>query len=406
MTILARFLPLIPAALALSAATAHAQLADLRPEKIRASRGSVIAGQRTSFDITIKNKGLARAGTHTSVIEIRTGSGTSRKTWTIASFRVPRIAALGRWDARLTFTSPIDLTSDATATLMLSVDTQNEVWELDEQNNKWTESTRAVGRPDLTVTQVNAASTSWRPSQSYAIFAETANRGAQTSNTTTTGIYLSTDSTLSSADRLLTQLDEAPLAPGAKRNHNRIVRIPNDAPTGRAYIGYWIDNRGFVTEGDETNNAKVLAGNIGAPGTTTPFGSGCRGKRGTPSMTSVGLPPHIGGAANYALTNGAPRSAAIFALGFSKTRFGGSLRLPLDLGFLGARTCRTYTSHDLLGSAPIDAAGKASLRLQIPLRTSLTGSQFHTQWLVLSPGSNAFGLIVSNAMTTTIGSAR
>lgn len=388
---------------ATTATSAVAQIAELVPTVFTVNRSTVVAGQSYVFDVEIKNNSFFKAGRHTTKIMVgHNATGTDAQD--VATFRVPEIKAYSAYRARLSFSMPRALRDSTIHTkLWLLVDVDDEVREVDNFNNSKLLSVRTVARADLSVGNVVTTSTSWERGKSYAFSASVRNLGARGSSSTRTGIYLSADRTLTSVDRLLTSFDEAPLMASATRTHNRMVTIPQSASLGAAYIGYWVDDRGFVTEASEGNNTRVVVGAVEAQGSHTSFGAGCRGVSGVPTLSASGT-PRIGQSSSYLLQNAGPRGAAILALGLSRTRFGGTTRLPLDLGFAGAAGCRIYTSHEILTSALVDRVGRASSRVLIPQRASLVGFEFYTQWLVISPASNKLGVITSNGMATKIGS--
>jgi hypothetical protein len=130
------------------------------------------------------------------------------------------------------------------------------------------------------------------------------------------------------------------------------------------------------------------------------FGNGCAGSAGVPTNTAA-APPRIGQTMVANVGNLPPPAVLLFMVGLSRTTspFGA---LPLSLAALGAPGCTGYVSPDsiqfLLGSG-----GAAAFSLAIPGSQSWLGYQFFTQALVLDPGRNALGAVVSDAAAATIG---
>lgn len=139
-------------------------------------------------------------------------------------------------------------------------------------------------------------------------------------------------------------------------------------------------------------------------GTVSPvyavFGNGCAGSAGVPTNTASAL-PRIGQTMVATIGQLPPAGVAMFLLGFSRTNsvFG---PLPLALGAYGAPGCTGYVSSDavdlLLGSG-----GAANFNLAIPASQTYLGFQFFTQALVVDPGWNTLGAVVSDAAAATIG---
>ena len=74
----------------------------------------------------------------------------------------------------------------------------------------------------------------------------------------------------------------------------------------------------------------------------------------------------------------------------------------LDLGVLGAPGCFGHVTPDVLDVVS-GVAGAASFSLSIPATPALAGFELHTQAIVVDPAANAFGGVVSDAATATVG---
>ena len=80
--------------------------------------------------------------------------------------------------------------------------------------------------------------------------------------------------------------------------------------------------------------------------------------------------------------------------GVSNTNLGG-LPLPFDLSVLGMNGCTLYTSLDV--TLPMtNLFGRARATVPIPLGRQ-PGLRFYNQAIVVDPGANAAGLVLSNA---------
>lgn len=110
------------------------------------------------------------------------------------------------------------------------------------------------------------------------------------------------------------------------------------------------------------------------------FGSSCGAL-----SAGVGGWPSVGSSTFALQAAGAPLlSIAFCVLGASSTSWGG-VPLPLDLALFGAPGCDLLVSPGLIVPVPTAADGTALMPLPLPADPSLTGLEFHTQWLALDP---------------------
>jgi hypothetical protein len=131
------------------------------------------------------------------------------------------------------------------------------------------------------------------------------------------------------------------------------------------------------------------------------FGTGCAGSNGTPGINGVGSPA-IGGSMNLAINNLATAASATFLyLGFSNTTSSIGA-LPVSLTPYGLTGCTAYVSPDLLLLLPA-TGGSATLGLNVPNNSSLSGLVLYNQAVSLDQGINPAGMTVSNGLAATIG---
>jgi len=126
-----------------------------------------------------------------------------------------------------------------------------------------------------------------------------------------------------------------------------------------------------------------------------PLGAGCPGTVGVASNTASSLPVL---ASTLVVDIGnlpAPEAIAII-VGFTPIPAG------VDLTFLGLNGCDGYVTLDFL-SIELGAAGSASWSLPLPMTPGLAGAQLFTQAVVFNAGVNAFGAVMSDAATATVG---
>jgi len=120
-----------------------------------------------------------------------------------------------------------------------------------------------------------------------------------------------------------------------------------------------------------------------------------------PELTNNGVPA-IGGAFSLDLTDALPNSAAALLFGNSNTQWNGA-SLPFSLQSLGAPGCELLVAVDITATVLVDAAGAASLPVNVPNQTALLDVLFYTQFAVLDPAANSFGFAFSNAGVGLIG---
>jgi Ca2+-binding RTX toxin-like protein len=129
--------------------------------------------------------------------------------------------------------------------------------------------------PDLTV--------GWSLSRNLANF-DVWNNGSATASASTAGIYLSSDTALSTSDILLSPVSISALNPGGYDRKSVPLAFPGNLAPGVYYLGVMADKDAQVREGNESNNASyaigVFLGNdaansiTGDPGHNTIFGLG------------------------------------------------------------------------------------------------------------------------------------
>jgi Ca2+-binding RTX toxin-like protein len=92
--------------------------------------------------------------------------------------------------------------------------------------------------------------------------------GSGSAAASTAGLYLSTDSTITTSDKLLGTFSSPSLLAGASHSESIALSLPTNLSAGTYYIGIVADSTGNVTESNENNNASsaipVLVGNNNA----------------------------------------------------------------------------------------------------------------------------------------------
>jgi Ca2+-binding RTX toxin-like protein len=130
------------------------------------------------------------------------------------------------------------------------------------------------------------------------------NVGVVDAAASTTGVYLSTDATITASDRLVGSSLTPALAAGASDFETASVTLPTNLTAGTYYLGALADYSNAIAEGNEANNAsgavRIILGNAsannltGTSGNDTIFGLG-----GNDTLTGgAGNDTLIGGAGN------------------------------------------------------------------------------------------------------------
>ncbi len=142
------------------------------------------------------------------------------------------------------------------------------------------------------------------------------------------------------------------------------------------------------------------------PGSYAVFGKGCPGTfngnfKLTPDLGNSGV-PELQKSFKVDLSLARTNSVGVLIFGLSKTSFGGT-KLPLSLGFLGAKGCSLLTSYDFTMVTTTDSVGGAVIQIPIPNVSALGGKTFHNQFYVLDKAANGLGLSFTNGGTAKIG---
>ena len=106
--------------------------------------------------------------------------------------------------------------------------------------------------------------------------------GQRSAAASTTGLYLSTDSTITTSDTLLGTFSSPSLGAGGSDSESIALSLPTNLTAGTYYLGVIADYNGQISESNETNNASnaipIIVGNsnantlTGTTGNDTMFG--------------------------------------------------------------------------------------------------------------------------------------
>lgn len=140
-------------------------------------------------------------------------------------------------------------------------------------------------------------------------------------------------------------------------------------------------------------DSRLVTARVGPTSTYVSFAHGCAGSQQAARLVPMDT-PHIGKVQEVNICD-LPQNVAFLLFGWSRTA-------PVSLTALGMPGCSSTVSTDgayfLAGQN-----GMASYRLPIPNLPSLVGLHFFNQALVLDPGANPLGAVVSDAAEGVIG---
>jgi hypothetical protein len=157
----------------------------------------------------------------------------------------------------------------------------------------------------------------------------------------------------------------------------------------RLYAVGWTTNPPATGQGS-TSMAALKVEIVQTDAEARPFGAGCAGSNGTPTMAFTGA-PQIGKSLGINLTNAMAGSVAIHILGINSS----APLFPVDLAPLGASGCNLYISPNFPFSVGT-GTGSIAIKLPVPNNTALVGGRFWNQFIILDKNANNFGWVTSN----------
>ena len=122
--------------------------------------------------------------------------------------------------------------------------------------------TGARSGPDLIVDYLSASWTSADAGDSKSISTRIKNDGDSSSGSFRWGLYLSTDTTITTSDLLLDDWSQSSISSGSTRSSTKTVTIPSSITGGYYYVGMIVDINGQVSESDENNNDDYDSGRV------------------------------------------------------------------------------------------------------------------------------------------------
>ena len=112
------------------------------------------------------------------------------------------------------------------------------------------------GQADLSVSAVSGSVATVERGKNFTFNSTTKNQGtAATATSTSTGLYFSTDATITTADARVGTVSVGILAPAASQSASTIVTVPKTLARGTYYLGAIADYTGAQAESNESNNS-------------------------------------------------------------------------------------------------------------------------------------------------------
>lgn len=229
---------------------------------VSASSNSVFIGDYITYTITVTNNGPAMAHGVTVIDNLGSATfapvGSSTNCTGTASVN----CTIGDLANGASTTLTIVARPDTVGTLTNSVKAaETNLFDPTPANNTASTTTTIQGLPDLTVTTVTGPNNA-NAGSNITISTATANPGTATAAASVTGLYLSTDATITNTDTRLGARSIPSLTTGDTNSGSTSVTLPTGLVTGLYYLGAIADDTGLITEGNpsgssETNNAKT-----------------------------------------------------------------------------------------------------------------------------------------------------
>jgi hypothetical protein len=136
----------------------------------------------------------------------------------------------------------------------------------------------------------------------------------------------------------------------------------------------------------------------GPPASFTPFGQGCTGPAGVPSLAAAAASlPRLGTTFQMVLGNlpNSPFSLPFGVISSNNVSWNGQ-PLPLELSVIGMPGCQAFISPEISYTLS-NVGGTANWSVTIPFAPPMIGTNFYVQGAVLAPGVNPTGILLTNA---------
>ncbi|MCO4764391.1 MAG: hypothetical protein KC502_22965, partial [Myxococcales bacterium] len=244
--------------------------ADLIPLGFKSSKTSYAPGSAVTVYGSVKNQGNANAGKFTLEWRLSTNNIISSGDKLLKVLGKTSLSAGSSTSALTSFTLPAT-TAPGTYYLGLWADRTNQVSEITTSNNiamyKITVAP-AVKMPDLVPVAFKSSKTTYTAGSSVVVYGSVKNQGTATAGSQRLEWRLSTNTVMSSGDKLMKTLNKSTLLAGASTSALTSFVLPATTLPGIYYLGLKVDALNQVKESSETNNIAWYKITVTKPGTT------------------------------------------------------------------------------------------------------------------------------------------
>lgn len=210
------------------------------------------SGETVQVQVTVKNQGTLKAGKFYIGLYLSSDSTITTGDTFLSNEYLSSLAA----GAEVSYTTSITLPGNVSGTYYIGAiaDTRGKTTESDETNNTFAVGPVSIGNgPDLVVAALGVPSR-LVSGQTISVPVAIRNQGTGAAGKFYIGLYLSTDSTITTSDTFLGEEYLSSLAAGAQRSYTTSITLPANI-SGTYYIGAVVDSKGTIAESDETNNS-------------------------------------------------------------------------------------------------------------------------------------------------------
>jgi subtilisin family serine protease/subtilase family serine protease len=212
---------------------------------------TAVAGGTIDVSDTTTNQGGGSSATSTTRFYLSTNAALDGSDQLIGSRPVPLVAP----GTSAGFTTPVTVpatVAGGTYYVIAQADGASEVPETTETNNTKFSAAIKIG-PDLIVSAMSAPA-STAAGGTISVTDTTKNQGAGPAGASSTGFYLSANTTVGAGDRFIGSRSLGELAPNGTSTISTPVQIPTDTLPGSYYVVGRADWNGNVAETSDTNN--------------------------------------------------------------------------------------------------------------------------------------------------------
>lgn len=242
-------------------------LPDLRPTALSVSPSILQVGESITTIERVINEGTAPAGSFRVGVYLSMNPVISTTDVLLGSRLVDGLEVGGSSEAQSEYALPIGVAAGSWYVGVI-VDDLRELAELQEGDGTLLSPTlidvtaAPDPHPDLVIEAISTPVQRVLSGGSLQVLSTVRNEGDLSSTSFTVGIYLSTDATITTEDRLIGQRTVFSLGVGFGSAQSFPYTIPTDVPLGFYRLGAIADNAQVIAELDEDNNTRAASGQV------------------------------------------------------------------------------------------------------------------------------------------------